>query len=65
MTPEVSRDRVYYRVAEVIAMMGLGRTTIYDAIKLGDIPSRHVGRVVLIPAAWVHAATSSGIRGRR
>ena len=53
----VLRPRAYYRVSEVIALMGIARTTIYDGIRSGEIPSRHVGRAVQIPAAWVHAAT--------
>ncbi len=58
----ISRQRAYYRVSEVIALMGISRTMIYDGIRSGEIPSRQVGRAVLIPAMWVHAATDEDAR---
>ncbi len=38
-------------VREVLRIVPLGRTAIYDAIRRGDIPSVRVGGRVLIPVA--------------
>ena len=38
-------------VREVLRIVPLGRTAVYDAIKRGDIPSVRVGGRVLIPRA--------------
>jgi len=38
-------------VREVLRIVPLGRTAVYDAIRRGDIPSVRVGGRVLIPRA--------------
>ena len=41
--------RVTLTVEEVAELLGLGRTAAYEAARRGDIPSRRLGRRVLIP----------------
>jgi len=43
--------RLAYRVPEFAAATGLSRAYIYQLVKAGELPSRTVGRAVLIPAA--------------
>jgi excisionase family DNA binding protein len=40
-----------YRIADVCELTGLGRTTIYAALKSGALPARKCGRRTLILAA--------------
>lgn len=37
------------------AILGLGRTASYDAIRRGDIPSLRLGRRILVPTAGLRA----------
>ena len=46
--------RVYYRVREVAALVGLSESTLCKGIYAGRIPSRLIGSARLIPATWVH-----------
>ena len=49
--------RLTISVEEVASLLGLGRTAAYEAARRGDIPSRRLGRRVLIPVpallAWL------------
>ncbi|MEU7767918.1 excisionase family DNA-binding protein [Nocardia sp. NPDC049190] len=36
-------------------VLGVGKTTIYEAIRSGEVPSFRVGRRVRVPSAWVRA----------
>ncbi len=41
--------RVTLSVEEVAALLGLGRTAAYEAARRGEIPSRRLGRRVIVP----------------
>jgi excisionase family DNA binding protein len=41
---EVEMERFLYTVEEVAQMLGLGRTKVYELIKLGEIPSVRISR---------------------
>jgi excisionase family DNA binding protein len=43
-------DPLAYRVGDACRILGIGRTTLYAAIKRGEIKSQKVGRRTLIPA---------------
>jgi hypothetical protein len=43
------RLRYYYMVPQAGAMIGLGRTSSYDAAETGLIPTEEVGRLKLVP----------------
>lgn len=43
--------RPLLNIAEVIEMLPLGRSTVYAAIRAGEIPSIRIGRRLLIPTA--------------
>lgn len=45
---EHSSQRLLLRIPEVMAMLGLGRTKIYQLIATGELPVVHVGRAVRI-----------------
>lgn len=38
-------------VHEVVLLTRLGRTTVYEAIRRGELPSVRVGRRVMVPSA--------------
>jgi len=42
-------DRITLTVEEVAALLGLGRTAAYEAARRGEIPSRRLGRRVIVP----------------
>ena len=37
------------RPVEVTSFLGLGRNTIYEAIKSGELPHRRIGGIIFIP----------------
>ena len=41
--------RITLSVEEVAALLGLGRTAAYEAARRGEIPSRRLGRRVVVP----------------
>ncbi len=41
--------RATLTVEETAGLLGLGRTATYRAIRRGDVPSRKVGRRIIIP----------------
>ena len=41
--------RVTLSVEEVASLLGLGRTAAYEAARRGEIPSRRLGRRVIVP----------------
>jgi excisionase family DNA binding protein len=43
-------ERMLYTVDEVAHMLGLGRTKVYELIKLGDLASVLIGQARRIPA---------------
>ncbi|MDR6851745.1 excisionase family DNA binding protein [Sphingomonas sp. BE123] len=50
-------EKKAYRINEVIAATGLGRTTIYKLIAQGDLRKIKIGSSTLIPASDVDALT--------
>lgn len=41
--------RLTLSMDEVASLLGLGRTAAYEAARRGDIPSRRLGRRVIVP----------------
>ena len=56
--------RITLTVEETASLLGLGRTAAYEAARRGQIPSRRLGRRVVIPVpallAWLGAKQDSG-----
>ena len=42
-------QRITLTVEEVASLLGLGRTATYEAARRGQIPSRRLGRRVVVP----------------
>ena len=42
-------ERLAYTVEEVAELLGIGRSSAYQAVHSGDIPSLRIGRRFLIP----------------
>ena len=42
-------NRLVYTVEEAAELLGLSRSSTYEAVRLGDIPSLRIGRRYLIP----------------
>ena len=55
--------RLTLSVDEVATLLGLGRTACYEAARRGDIPSRRLGRRVIVPVPalldWLGVPTST------
>lgn len=55
--------RITLTVEEVASLLGLGRTAAYEAARRGQIPSRRLGRRVVVPVpallAWLGADANS------
>ncbi len=43
-------DRLLYRPAEAAALLGIGRTKVYDLILSGALPSVQIGSARRVPA---------------
>ena len=46
---EVLQGRLTVTVEEAAAVLGLGRSAAYEATRRGEIPSRRLGRRIVIP----------------
>lgn len=60
-------SRQTYTVDEVAIIMGVGRSTIYEAIRRGTIPAIRLGRRIVVPHSALTAlldATAAGNRDR-
>lgn len=57
-------DRMLYRVTEAAALLGLGRSTIYELVQAGELRTVHIGRAVRISRAelerWVRDQERAG-----
>ncbi len=57
--------RITLSIEEVASLLGLGRTAAYEAARRGQIPSRRLGRRVIVPVpallAWLGAEKVSGV----
>ncbi|MGF6885925.1 excisionase family DNA binding protein [Nocardia sp. GAS34] len=40
-------------VSDAARLLGIGRSTLYTAVKSGEIPAVHVGIRVRIPSIWI------------
>jgi excisionase family DNA binding protein len=47
----IVEDRPTLTVEEGRALLGIGRSAMYDAIERGDVPSIRIGRRIVIPTA--------------
>ena len=54
MTTDV-REQLLLRIPEVAERLSLGRSTIYELVAAGELPTVYIGRAVRIPAAAVCA----------
>lgn len=54
-------DRLTLSIGEVASLLGLGRTAAYEAARRGEIPSRRLGRRVIVPVPalldWLGVST--------
>ncbi|MCC5954407.1 MAG: helix-turn-helix domain-containing protein [Acidimicrobiia bacterium] len=59
LTLDAVADRVTLTVEEAAALLGLGRSAAYEAARRGQIPTRRLGRRVVVPVpallAWLGA----------
>ncbi len=53
------KDRLTLSVHEASNLLGLGRGSVYEAIRTGQIPSIRVGRRILIPRAALERLLAS------
>ena len=44
-------ERATYTIEEVAEILGIGRSSAYQAVRAGDIPTIKVGRRLLVPRA--------------
>lgn len=58
-----AHPRLAYSVLEAAAAAGLGRTTIYELIKQGRLPSRKIGKRRIIAAADLERLILQGVAG--
>jgi excisionase family DNA binding protein len=56
-------QRLLLRPDEVAAILGLGRSTIYELLRAGELPTVHIGRAARIPARdlqrWIERRSSA------
>ena len=56
--------RLTISIDETASLLGLGRTAAYEAARRGDIPSRNLGRRVIVPVPalleWLGATSNLG-----
>jgi excisionase family DNA binding protein len=53
MMPEAPAALALYRVTDVMAMLHMSRTVIYEQLRTGRLRSVHQGRTRLIPASAI------------
>jgi excisionase family DNA binding protein len=47
-------EALVYRVEEAAELLGIGRSSCFEAVKRGEIPSVRLGRRILIPKHRLH-----------
>jgi excisionase family DNA binding protein len=47
-------EPLVYTVEEAAELLGIGRSSCFEAVKRGEIPSVRLGRRILIPKARLH-----------
>jgi excisionase family DNA binding protein len=45
--------RTTLTVEEAARVLGIGRSTAYEAVRCGQIPAMRLGRRAIVPAAWL------------
>jgi excisionase family DNA binding protein len=45
--------RTTLTVEEAAQVLGIGRSTAYEAVRCGQIPAMRLGRRAIVPAAWL------------
>jgi len=59
MLPPASRriteleGRATITVAEAATLIGIGRTAAYEAARRGELPTRRLGRRLVVPVPWL------------
>lgn len=60
-------QRLLLRPEEVAAILGLGRSTIYELLRSGELSAVHIGRATRIPARdldrWIEQHSSGSANG--
>lgn len=60
-------QRLLLRPEEAAAILGLGRSTIYELLRAGELPTVHIGRTTRIPArdlqSWIEQRRSANGMG--
>ena len=52
-----SRDRLVYTVEEAAGLLGVARSTMYELVRAGEVPSIRIGHRVFITAPAITALT--------
>jgi excisionase family DNA binding protein len=52
-----SRDRLVYTVDEASGLLGVARSTMYELVRVGEVPSIRIGRRVFVTAPAISAIT--------
>ena len=47
-------ERKYYRVKELVEMLGISKSMIYEYVYTNKIPAQRLGRAILIPKKFVY-----------
>ena len=50
-SPEDNLDKLTYTVTEVAELLGISRTSAYECVRRGEIPSLRLGRRLLVTRA--------------
>jgi excisionase family DNA binding protein len=48
-----SRDRLVYTVEEAAGLLGVARSTMYELVRVGEVPSVRMGRRVFVTAPTI------------
>ena len=66
-TTRLTDTRLLVSPKEVIELTGFGRSTVYRAIRAGELPAVRLGRAVRVPTAslekWIERQTVAGPNG--
>lgn len=64
LTLDDLESRITLTIDEVASLLGIGRTAAYEAARRGEIPTRKLGRRVLVPVpafrAWLGDDNNGG-----
>lgn len=64
MATGMDNRRLWLRIPEAAARLGLGRSTFYELVRAGAIPTVRVGKAVRIPVSslerWAEAQAEEG-----